>query len=82
MTIHELDHATFHGLDCAKDFERGILEAQTPQDALRIAARIREVLSVLQAADLLAHNRADVLSGIARQAQMSPWHEDTELEQG
>jgi len=64
MTRHELDHATFHGLDACKDFERGIVEAMTPQEALVIAQRIQELLEVLQTADLQAHNRADALCGV------------------
>ena len=64
MTRNELDHAMFHGLDACKDFERGIVEAMTPQEALVIATRIQELLVVLQTADLQAHNRADALCGV------------------
>jgi hypothetical protein len=64
MTRCELDHTTFHGLNAVKDFERGIVEATTAQDALLIVQRIHQVLAEFQAADLLAHNRVDVLSGL------------------
>jgi len=64
MTRNELDHAMFHGLDACKDFERGIVEAMTPQEALVIASRVQTLVTELQAIDLAAHNRADVLCGM------------------
>lgn len=68
MTIHDIDRMTFSALDVVKDFDRGIHDAQTPQQALQIAVRIQEVIAVFQASNLAAHNRADALSGLKERA--------------
>lgn len=66
--MSDVERASYAALDAAGDFERAIRRAMRPQEALVISLRIREVLQVLQTADLLATNRMLALCGLPGEA--------------
>ena len=63
-SLVDVNRATFTILDCCVDFERAIRATTSPQEALVMSQRIRQVLHVLQQADLFATNRMLALCGL------------------